>query len=106
MSGPRKLWKTTIVVWSEFDPQGISPVKLISHPDVYWHGSDSELISGPYKQDDGPDEDFFDKDPIPDRDAILKEALEKAQGHESIAKAMADGIKSALDGDFDRVPRK
>jgi hypothetical protein len=62
MAGPRKLWKTVITVWTEFDPRKMSSVKLIAHPDTYWHGSSSELVSDPYKQDDGPEEDFFDKD--------------------------------------------
>ncbi len=62
MNAPRKLWKTSIVVWSEYDPQKVPPGRLVVEAesgDAYMAVCHSELISGPYEQDDGPPESFF-----------------------------------------------
>jgi hypothetical protein len=63
MAGPRKLWRTTIVVWSAYDPQTLEIANLI-HDAVDGQAiitkQDSELVSNPYMQEDGPPEDFFE----------------------------------------------
>ena len=63
MAGPRRLWKTEIVIWSAYDPQKIEVSELArdgEQGDAYITKAHSELISSPYVQDDGPPEDFFD----------------------------------------------
>jgi len=63
MAGPRKLWKTTVVIWSEFDPQTVEIDRLISEGiggEAYISKQHAELVSDPYSQEDGPPEDFFD----------------------------------------------
>jgi len=63
MAGPRKLWKTTIVVWSEFDPQKLEMVNLIREAtdgQAIITKQDAELVSDPYSQEDGPPEEFFE----------------------------------------------
>lgn len=63
MAGPRKLWKTEIVIWTEVNPCAIPPGRLVqmfeNSRDAYMGRCHSELISSPYVQDDGPPEDFF-----------------------------------------------
>lgn len=63
MAGPRKLWKTEIVIWSEFDPQKVPPGRLVSEAEegvAYMSKCHSEQLSNPYEQDDGPPEEFFE----------------------------------------------
>jgi len=63
MAGPRKLWKTTTVIWTEYDPTKVTPGRLVAEAETgraYMAVCHSELISSPYMQDDGPPEDFFD----------------------------------------------
>lgn len=63
MAGPRKLWKTTIVVWSEFDPQKVETDRLIREAtdgQAIITKQHAELVSDPYSQEDGPPEYFFD----------------------------------------------
>jgi len=61
-TAPRQLWKTEIVVWSEYDPQKVPPGRLVAEAEggtAYMTRCHSELISSPYMQDDGPPESFF-----------------------------------------------
>jgi hypothetical protein len=63
MAGPRKLWKTTIVVWSEWDPRNVETINLVreaTNGDAYISREEHELISNPYKQPDGPPDGFFE----------------------------------------------
>ena len=63
MAGPRKLWKTEITIWTEWDPRKTEVSHLAragESGDGYITKAHSELISSPYVQDDGPPEDFFD----------------------------------------------
>jgi len=63
MESPRKLWKTTIVIWSSYDPQRIPVSRLAQEGeagDAYIAKAHSELIDGPYDQIDAPPEDFFE----------------------------------------------
>ena len=72
MAGPRKLWKTTTIIWSEFDPTKVPPGRLVAEAEggtAYMTQCHSELISNPYVQDDGPPEDFFDTCEDDDGDA-------------------------------------
>jgi hypothetical protein len=63
MPGPRKLWKTTIVVWSEFNPNRVETVSLVREAvdgQAIITKQESELVSDPYSQEDGPPEEFFE----------------------------------------------
>jgi len=67
--GPRRLWKTTIVVWSEFDPQRVPEDRLVREAvdgQAIITKRESVLVSSPYSQDDGPPEDFFDRGDVDD----------------------------------------
>lgn len=62
MAGLRKLWKTEIVIWSEFDPTKVPVARLAREGEsgsAYIGKAHSELISDPYGMDDSPPEDFF-----------------------------------------------
>lgn len=64
MAGPRQLWKTEIIIWSSFDPRKTPVARLAQMGEVgdaYISKAHSELVSGPYEQDDGPPEDFFEQ---------------------------------------------
>ena len=63
MAGPRKLWKTEITVWSEFDPQKIEASALVREAeqgDAIITKCEAHHVASPYVQDDGPPESFFD----------------------------------------------
>lgn len=60
--GPRKLWRTEIVIWTEFDPRKVEVSALAREGEVgngYIAKAHSELVSNPYAQEDGPPEDLF-----------------------------------------------
>jgi len=61
---PRKLWKTTIVIWTEEDAQKISPGRLVllaETGDGYMSRCSSALIDNPYVQEDGPPVEAFQR---------------------------------------------
>lgn len=63
MAGPRQLWKTEIVVWTDYDPQKVRLERLVQEGvsgTAYISKGHSELVANPYEQDDGPPEDFFE----------------------------------------------
>lgn len=59
---PRQLWKTTIIIWSKWDPS-TTPVSTLAKEGedggAYISKAHSELVSNPYDQEDGPSESFF-----------------------------------------------
>jgi len=62
MAGPRQLWKTEIVIWTDYDPQKVPLSRLVAEGEggtAYISKGHSELVASPYQQDDGPPEDFF-----------------------------------------------
>lgn len=62
MGAPRKLWKTTINVWTDYDPQGLNPIHLMRDAATSGHieSRSSELISNPYDQEDRPPREAFE----------------------------------------------
>jgi hypothetical protein len=63
VAGPRKLWKTEIVIWSDFNPTKVPVARLAQEGEsgsAYIGKAHSELISSPYGMDDSPPEDFFE----------------------------------------------
>jgi len=63
MPSPRKLWKTEVVIWSEFDPQK-TPVSALAREgesgSAYIGKAHSELVSGWEEDPDAPPQDFFE----------------------------------------------
>lgn len=62
MAAPRRLWKTEIVVWTDYDPTKVPLERLVQEGisgQGYISKGHSELVADPYAQDDGPPEDFF-----------------------------------------------
>jgi hypothetical protein len=62
---PRKLWKTEITIWTNYNPTKVPVSRLAQEGESgagYIARAHSELISSPCMQDDGPPEDFFDDD--------------------------------------------
>jgi hypothetical protein len=59
---PRKLWKTEIVVWTEYQPKGMNPHHLMRDAQMngHVHVAGEELVSNPYEQDDGPPREAFE----------------------------------------------
>ena len=56
VSAPRKLWKTNVVVWTDYPPRGMDPQRLVNDASMNGHvqlGEEFE-ISNPYDQPDGP----------------------------------------------------
>jgi hypothetical protein len=60
MAGPRQLWKTVIVIWSENKPPIIMPERIRDEAGTYVVARSTDLISDPYSQPDGPPEEFFE----------------------------------------------
>ena len=64
MPGPRKLWRTEIVIWSSVNPCSIPPGRLVqmyeNGQDAYMSKCHSEQVASPYIQEDGPPEEFFE----------------------------------------------
>jgi hypothetical protein len=62
MPGPRKLWRTEIVIWSEEKADKIPPGRLVQMCEAgqraYMSRCHSELVTSPYVQDDGPPDDW------------------------------------------------
>jgi hypothetical protein len=62
MPGPRKLWRTDIVIWSEWDPQK-TPVSALAREGeggrAYISKAHSEHVPGPFNIEDGPSEEFL-----------------------------------------------
>jgi hypothetical protein len=65
MPSPRKLWKTEIVIWSEWDPQK-TEVSVLARAgesgSAYIGKAHSELVAGWREDPDAPSEDFFGVD--------------------------------------------
>lgn len=64
MSNPRGLWKTTIVVWSDFDPRSMESSELVRDGetgDSLIEESSTDFITDKSKW---PDIDFFGDDGV------------------------------------------
>ena len=64
MAAPRQLWKTEIVIWSDFDPQKVPVSKLAQEGEfgsgAYIGKAHSETVVGWQSLPDAPPEDFFE----------------------------------------------
>jgi hypothetical protein len=67
----KKLYKTTIVIWSEYDPED-SDIEILvceaTNGDCYCSAQKSELVKNPEKDPDWDDNEFFDGDEEDDDD--------------------------------------
>lgn len=62
MAAPKQLWKTEIVIWSDFDPQKVSVSRLAQEGEdgaAYIGKAHSELVAGWQHDPDAPSDDFF-----------------------------------------------
>ena len=65
MPAPRKLWKTEIVIWSDWDPQRTPVSKLAQEGEsgsAYIGRAHSAHVAGWQGDEDAPPEDFFGVD--------------------------------------------
>jgi len=59
----RKLWKTTVVIWTDEDPQGVELDTLVSeaiHGDAYCSKQETKYVTDVTQDKDWDNNEFFD----------------------------------------------